>query len=251
MANVVIKTSKLVKKFKRGETYEEVLKGIDLEIFEGDFTVIMGSSGSGKSTLLYAISSMDRPSSGSVEIAGKDISKMSEIEISEIRKRDVSFVFQNVNLIPDLTAFENIAYPAYLIMGKTEANEQAEKLLRSFDLIEQRNKYPSEMSGGQQQKIAIARAVIGNPKILFGDEPTGALNSKSGIQVLDLFTEINKSGQTIVMVTHDIKAGARGNRVLYLKDGAIIDEHRIEPYSSGKQVQREAQLFQMLNKNNW
>jgi len=211
----------------------------------------MGSSGSGKSTLLYSISSMDRPTSGSVEIAGKDISRMNETEISKIRMKDVSFVFQSINLIADLTAFENIAYPAYLIMSKMEANKQAEDLLESFDLIDQRNKYPSEMSGGQQQRIAIARAVVGNPKIIFGDEPTGALNSKNGIQVLDLFTKINKRGQTIVMVTHDIKSGVRGNRIIYLKDGTIIDDLRLEPYSEEEQVQRESTLFQMLSKNNW
>jgi putative ABC transport system ATP-binding protein len=251
MSNVVIRTNKLVKKFKTGDVYEEVLKGIDLEIYEGDFTVIMGSSGSGKSTLLYSISSMDKPSGGSVEIAGKDVSKMNETEISKVRRKDVSFVFQSVNLIPDLTAFENIAYPAYLIMSKPEANKQATELLENFGLIDQKNKYPSEMSGGQQQRVAIARAVIGNPKIIFCDEPTGALNSKNGLQVLDLFTKINKRGQSLVMVTHDIKAGARGNRVIYLKDGTIIDDLRFAPYSEKEQLQRESTLFQMLNKNSW
>lgn len=234
-----------------GKGKVDVLNNIELEVYEGDFTVIMGSSGSGKSTLLYSISSMDKPTSGTVEFMGKDITNLSEKQLAQVRNKDVSFVFQSINLIPDLTAFENIAYPAYLVMSKSESNKRAEELLKELELWKQRDKYPNEMSGGQQQRIAVGRAIAAKPKVLFGDEPTGALNSSSGIQVLDLFTKFNSSGQSIVMVTHDIKACARGNRLIYLSDGKIKGDLDLGIYTKDKQRQREEQVFQFLKENNW
>lgn len=251
MKKILIKVRSLCKSYKQGKNYINILQNIDLEIYEGDFTIIMGSSGSGKSTLLYSMSTMDRPTSGNVEIMGQDITDFTERKVSDIRNKDVSFVFQSINLIPDLTSFENIAFPAYLIMSKSEANKRTEQLLKEFDLEEQQDKYPNEMSGGQQQRIAVARAIVTQPKILFGDEPTGALNSSSGGQVLDLFTKFNLAGQSIVIVTHDIKACARGNRLLYLSDGKIVGELELGTYKAADQKKREEKVFSFLNENNW
>ncbi|MDU7968249.1 MAG: ABC transporter ATP-binding protein, partial [Paeniclostridium sordellii] len=201
----IIKARGLCKSFILGKTANNVLKNINLDIYEGDFTVIMGSSGSGKSTLLYSISTMDNPSAGSLELLGKDITNLNEKEATEIRNKYISFVFQSINLLYDLTIKENITYTGYLNNSdKKSVNKKAEELINRLELKEIENKYPSEISGGQQQRVAIARALINTPKVIFGDEPTGALNSSTGKKVLDILTELNNEGQSIVMVTHDL-----------------------------------------------
>ncbi len=247
----VIKTKGLYKDYNMGKSSVNVLNNIDLEVYEGDFTVIMGSSGSGKSTLLYSLSSMDTPTNGKIELLGLDITNINEKSISDIRKKYISFIFQSINLINDLTAFENITYPAYMVLPKAEANRRAERLLQEFGLAEQRNKYPNEMSGGQQQRIAIIRAIVSNPKILFADEPTGALNSKAGTQVLDLMTLLNEKGQSIVMVTHDVKACVRGNRLLFLADGQVDGVLNLGRYNPAERQQREEAVFEFLKKHQW
>ena len=194
---------------------------------------------------------MDTPTSGKVEILGTEISTLSEKQISNLRQKDISFIFQGINLIPDLTSFENIAYPAYMIMSKQEANKKSEEILNKLGLAEQRDKYPNEMSGGQQQRIAIARAIVTSPKILFGDEPTGALNSGAGKQVLEILTELNNKGQSIVMVTHDIKVAMRGNRLIYLRDGQIVNELKLEKYVPEQQKIREQKVIDFLKSNDW
>lgn len=251
MKNVILKTDNLCKSYILGKNAVNVLKNVNLEIYEGDFTVIMGSSGSGKSTLLYSLSSMDQPTSGMVELMGKDMSKMKEKEVAKIRNKELSFIFQGINLLNDLTAFENVAYPLYLSMPKNDANQCVEELLDRIGMLDQKDKYPSEMSGGQQQRIAILRAVASRPKLLFGDEPTGALNSNVGRQVLDLLTQLNEDGQSIVMVTHDMKAGVRGNRLIYLSDGRIVGELNLGKYKKEDQKQREQLVFKFLEDNNW
>ena len=253
MKNKIIETKKLCKTFILGKTGLNVLKNIDLDIYEGDFTVIMGSSGSGKSTLLYALSSMDKPTSGSVKILGKEISNMSEKELSKIRKNDVSFIFQSMNLLNDLTVFENIAYIGYSagLESKNEVNKRTLRLLKEFELEEQKDKYPSEISGGQKQRTAICRALIGKPKVIFGDEPTGALNSSTGRQVLDNLTAINNKGQSIVMVTHDLKAATRATRLLYISDGRIGAELKLDKYEGEKEKERQDVVFQFLKEQGW
>jgi len=251
MRNAILKTERLNKEFTPGKQVLQVLKDINIELYEGDFTVIMGSSGSGKSTLLYSLSSMDAPTNGRIEILGRNIPGLNEKQLSQIRRKDISFIFQSINLIPDLTSFENIAYPAYLSMSKKRANEKTEQLLRQFGLWEQRDKYPHEMSGGQQQRIAIIRAIAAEPRILFADEPTGALNSSSGTQVFDQLTGLNEKGQTIVMVTHDIKACARGSRLLYLTDGRIDGDLDLGFYRPEEQTLREERIFQFLKARHW
>lgn len=251
MRNKIIETKQLCKSYIIGKTGINVLKNIDLDIYEGDFTVIMGSSGSGKSTLLYSLSSMDKPTSGSVKILGKEISSMSEKELSIIRKNDVSFIFQSMNLLNDLTAFENISYIGYGTDTKENVNKRSMELLDSLGLQDVKDKYPSEMSGGQQQRVAICRSLIGKPKVIFGDEPTGALNSSTGRQVLDTLSELNNKGQSIVMVTHDIKAATRATRLLYMSDGRIDAELKLGKYTEGKEKERQDIVFQFLKDQGW
>ena len=251
MKNVIIKTDKLCKSYILGKTGVNVLKNLSFEIYEGDFTVIMGASGSGKSTLLYALSTMDRPTGGTVEVLGRDIAQIPDREIPEIRHRDISFVFQSINLLPDLTAFENIAYSGYGGAAKSEVNEKTEQLLSRFGLTEERDKYPSEMSGGQQQRVAIARALIGEPKIIFCDEPTGALNSAAGLEVLTILTELALAGQSIVMVTHDLRAAARATRLIYLSDGRIEGDLTLGSYNKAEQLAREQTIFSFLQQRGW
>lgn len=252
MRNILIKTEDLCKSFIIGKNGNHVLKNLNIEIYEGDFTVIMGSSGSGKSTLLYALSTMDNPTSGKVELLGNDISKISEEKAAEIRNKDISFIFQGINLLPDLTIYENVTYAAiYNKKNKKEVIERANKLLKDLDLYEHKEKYPSEVSGGMQQRTAIARSVINNPKIIFGDEPTGALNSSTGKVVLDILSDMNNEGQSIVMVTHDMKTALRANRILYIKDGRIDGELNLGKYTEENINERKERLQEFLEEKSW
>lgn len=252
MREIIIKTENLCKSFILGKTGTHVLKNLNIEIYKGDFTVIMGSSGSGKSTLLYSLSTMDNPTSGKVELLGKDISIISENEAAKIRNKDVSFIFQAINLLHDLTIYENITYAAiYDRKNKKEVQNKAQQILKTLDLYEHKDKYPAEISGGMQQRVAIARAIINEPKIIFGDEPTGALNSSTGQMVLDILSEINNKGQSIVMVTHDIKSALRANRVLYIKDGRIDGELNLGKYSEETIKERREKLQNFLEEKSW
>lgn len=252
MKTSVIKANNLCKSFVTGKTALNVIKNLSLDIYEGDFTVIMGSSGSGKSTLLYTLSGMDSPSSGTVHLLGQDITKMKEEELSSIRKKDISFVFQSINLLPDITIFENVAYCGYGVnKDKKEVNAESLKLLLNLGLKESKDKYPSEVSGGMQQKAAVARAIITSPKILFGDEPTGALNSAMGEEVLDILSDLNNNGQSIVIVTHDLKAASRASRLIYLKDGRIDGELSLDKFSKVDYENREVLIFEFLKERGW
>lgn len=247
---IAINAKDLCKEYVTGDNKQTVLNQVNLEIFEGDFAVIMGRSGSGKSTLLYCLSYLDRATSGVVSLCGKEYTA-SEKALSEVYSKQVSFVFQSNNLLPDLTAFENVAYPGYLKGSKKEVNERTEKLLKKLQLDHVADHHPSEMSGGELQRVAIARALLKEPKVLFADEPTGALNSTYGKQALDLFTQINDEGQTIVMVTHDVKASLRGNRILYLSDGKIEQELELGRYTGDDLVKREQKVYDFLKKQQW
>ena len=248
----IIKARGLCKSFILGKTANNVLKNINLDIYEGDFTVIMGSSGSGKSTLLYSISTMDNPSAGSLELLGKDITNLNEKEATEIRNKYISFVFQSINLLYDLNIKENITYTGYLNnRDKKSVNKKAEELINRLELKEIENKYPSEISGGQQQRVAIARALINTPKVIFGDEPTGALNSSTGKKVLDILTELNNEGQSIVMVTHDLKAASRASRLIYLKDGRLDGDLDLEKFNEKDLEGREEKIFEFIKSRGW
>jgi len=221
--DVVIEAVGLCKTFNLGELEVEVLDNINLNIHKGDFVSIMGPSGSGKSTLLYLLGGLDKPSSGSIKINGKELSNMKDKEASIMRRRDVGFVFQFYNLIPNLDVEENIMLPI-LLDGKRmkDYKKRLDEILEVVGLTSRRKHTPRELSGGQQQRAAIARALINEPDVIFADEPIGNLDSKSGTEVMKLLQRINiENNKTIVQVTHSKEAAEYGKRIIYVKDGKI------------------------------
>ncbi len=253
MPETMLRANSLCKSFSNEGEQNHVLKNIDLEIYKGDFTVIMGSSGSGKSTLLYCLSGMDKPTAGEVHYNDNRVDNLNEKDLALLRRKEIGFIFQQMHLVPNLSIFENITVPGYLLrqLPPKEVDIRAEKLLSDVGLSDFKSRMPSQLSGGQQQRVATARAMINEPKIIFADEPTGALNSKAGREILDLMTDINLKGQTIVMVTHDIKAAIRASRILYIYDGQIAGELRIEPYTPESGPDREKQVLSWLTSKGW
>ncbi|MBI2145475.1 ABC transporter ATP-binding protein [Candidatus Woesearchaeota archaeon] len=198
------------------------LQGATLEIKKGEFFAIQGPSGSGKSTAMHVIGALDKPDTGTVHINGKDTSRISEDGLAELRGKTIGFVFQQFNLIPTLTAIENVALPM-VFQGKseTERNSVATRLLGEVGLLERKNHRPSQLSGGQQQRVAIARALANDPEIILADEPTGNLDSETGKKVLEMLKGLHKKGKTIIVVTHDDKLASEAETVAYIKDGKI------------------------------
>lgn len=247
--NELLKVDNLTKRYDK----ETILHGINTSINEGEFTIIMGSSGSGKSTFLNCVSCMDKPTNGKVLFRGEDVSKSSEKKLSKFRVRKMGFVFQNMNLIENMSILENVLLPAYLAKDNSnkEIIKKGRELLVSVGLNENEKKLPKELSGGQKQRVAIARALINSPDVIFADEPTGALNSKTSEMILDIFTELNHRGQSIVMVTHDLKAALRADRILYLQDGIIAGEMKLNKYSEDKDEKREKKIFEWLKDMGW
>jgi putative ABC transport system ATP-binding protein len=218
-----VKITELCKTYKLGDLDVDVLKNINLMIGNGEFVSIMGPSGSGKSTLLYLIGGLDKPTSGSVRIMGKELSVMKDRDESIMRRRDIGFVFQFYNLIPNLNVEENILLPV-LLDGKSSKSckKNLEELLEIVGLSDRRHHTPRELSGGQQQRVAIARALINEPEIILADEPIGNLDSKSGTEIMQLLKTINdEKGKTIIQVTHSTEAAQYGNRIINVKDGRV------------------------------
>ena len=253
MKNSIISAKKISKSFAHNGGQVHILSGIDLEIYDGDLTVIMGASGSGKSTLLYALSGMDKATAGAVMYGGKDIVKMSEKELAKLRYSDFGFIFQQMHLVSNLSLFENVAVSGYLSKKRaaSEVRKRADELLKRMGIDHIKTHLPSQVSGGEQQRCAIARAIINDPKLLFADEPTGALNRKNTIEVLDLLTDLNRGGQSILMVTHDIRAAVRASRLLYLSDGNVIGELSLSPFEQKEEKSREAQVNAWLGSLEW
>ena len=253
MSNLILETKELSKSFAHEGGQIHVLTNLNLSIYEGDFTVIMGSSGSGKSTLLYALSGMDKATCGIVLYNGKNINDMKEKELSKLRYSDFGFVFQQMHLVSNLTLFENVCISGYLNKNRkaSEVKEYANELFKRINIEDVKTHLPNQVSGGEQQRAAIARAVINKPKIVFADEPTGALNKKNSIEVLDLLTSLNNDGQSIIMVTHDIRGALRADRILYLSDGNIVGEFRMNKYKKEDEKSREAQVNSWLNSLEW
>lgn len=230
----LIESKNIYKSFVQGDTTLPVLRGISLTIEPGEFVGIMGKSGAGKSTLLYQLSGLDQPTSGEILIQGTNITTMSEEELETFRLHTLGYVFQDYALVQDLSVSENVLFPL-LMRGikKTDALTIAHETLGLVGLNQKYNSLPTNLSGGEQQRIAIARAIAGKPKILFADEPTANLDSTSGRSIIDLFTALHKKGQTIVMVTHELEYTANCSRLITLEDGMIIsDEQRSQSIPS-------------------
>lgn len=253
MKKTILSAKGLCKSFAHNGGQLHIITSVDLDIYEGDFTVIMGASGSGKSTLLYALSGMDRATSGSVMYNGTDIVTLKEKKLAELRHTDFGFVFQQMHLVSNLTIFENVAVTGYLnkSVSAAQTNERVDELLEKMSISHIKTHLPSQVSGGEQQRCAIARAVVNKPKLIFADEPTGALNRKNTADVLDLLTGLNNDGQSILMVTHDVRAAARANRILYLSDGKILGDISLSPYNAEDIKSREAQINAWLTSLEW
>ena len=250
--NVILSARHLVKSFRSGDVEQSIINGLDLDIRKGDFTVIMGSSGAGKSTLMYALSGMDKPTSGSITFCGEEITSYNADKLAVFRRKHCGFVFQQIYLLDRMSLMDNALTAGLLIGGKKkEIIRRAEALFEKVNLPEVTwRKLPSQISGGEAQRAGIVRAVINRPEVLFADEPTGALNSNNSDAVLDVFTELNIDGQSIIMVTHDKKSALRGNRIIYLRDGKIFGECHLGEYTPDN-TERNEKLNAFLAEMNW
>jgi len=226
MSNV-IEIRNIIRDFPLGQETVHVLKGIDLDIERGDYIAIMGPSGSGKSTLMNLLGCLDTPTSGSYILNGKDVSKMSDDELAEIRNNEIGFVFQTFNLLPRTTALENVALPMiYAGISKKERTERAEEVLEDVGLADRMDHKPNQLSGGQRQRVAVGRALVNKPSIILADEPTGNLDSKTSKEIMDLLDEIHRNGNTVIVVTHEEDIAARAHRVIRLIDGMVDSDTR-------------------------
>lgn len=225
---MILEMHDICKDYDMGRTVTHVLKNVNLEVEQGDYLAIMGPSGSGKTTLMNLIGCLDTPTSGSYYFAGADITKCSARDLSDIRNKKIGFIFQSFNLLPKMSALDNVALPLlYASVRKKERRERAYEALKTVGLEERVDYRSDQLSGGQCQRVAIARAIISNPDILLADEPTGALDSASGAQVMELFRKLHEAGSTIIMITHDSNIAAHASKVKYIYDGVLTDE----PYS--------------------
>jgi putative ABC transport system ATP-binding protein len=227
--SAAVRADGITRQYGEGDAAVHALNGVSLEVPQGQFTAVMGPSGSGKSTLMHILAGLDRPTSGNVAVEDREITTMGDRELTLLRRRHVGFVFQFFNLLPVLTAEENVVLPLS-IAGKKPEREWVETLLEKVGLSDRRHHRPAELSGGQQQRVAIARALITRPTVLFADEPTGNLDSHTGEEILDLLRQsVDDYGQTTVMVTHDSRAATTADRVLFLADGVVVND--FEPLS--------------------
>ena len=239
-ATTLLESTGLTKSFSG----HPVLHGVDLQIREGEFLSVMGPSGSGKSTLLYTISGMDTMTSGSVSFAGQDLAGMRQKELARLRLTSMGFIFQHVHLLKNLSLLDNVVLPAYLagLAPHVELNDRAMDLMERTGVAELAHRNISEASGGQLQRVGICRALINQPKVVFGDEPTGALDSAAASEIMDILGELNSEGMTIMLVSHDPRVAARTDRVLYMLDGRLVGDRRQGRYAAEHLDQRQNEL---------
>jgi putative ABC transport system ATP-binding protein len=253
MEKVILEVKNLDKTYVSDGVKNPVIKNMNLDIYDGDFTVVMGPSGSGKSTLLYCLGAMEDVTGGSILFQGKDVTRMKENALSDLRLKEFGFIFQQIHLVSNLSLFENVILPGLALPENTneEVRKRALVLLERFQVKEVSERLPSQVSGGEQQRAAIARSLINQPTILFADEPTGALNQSNSEIVMDLFSELNQQGQSILLVTHDRRAALRGDRIVYIIDGAIKSEMRLDPYDHAQVKEREETVNAWLSSLGW
>ncbi|MEK4063963.1 MULTISPECIES: ABC transporter ATP-binding protein [unclassified Paenibacillus] len=245
----ILHTKNLCKTYSTGSEQFHAIRNIDLDIYQGDFTVIMGDSGSGKSTLLYLLSGLDTVTAGEVHFSQQRMDSFSEKELSGLRAGKIGYIYQSSNLVPDLTLLENIALPGYVAARpRREVKQKALSLMKAMSIEEQQHRLPAEVSGGQQQRAAIARALINTPEIIFADEPTGSLNYDQGVAVLDILTSMNTEGQSIVMVTHDIKSACRANRLIFIRDGQVGGVLELGAFTPDQLQDRESLIFSYISR---
>ncbi len=229
MAQAIIDIKGITRDFPLGSEIVKVLKGIDLTINKGEYVALMGPSGSGKSTLMNILGCLDTPTSGSYILNSKDVSQMHDDELAEIRNKEIGFVFQTFNLLPRTTALDNVALPmVYAGYKKPERNTRATEVLTQVGLSDRMDHKPNQLSGGQRQRVAVARALVNRPSIILADEPTGNLDSKTSIEIMNLFNEIHANGNTVILVTHEEDIAAYAHRVIRLRDG-MIESDNINP----------------------
>ena len=223
----VINIRNITRDFFLGQEVVKVLKGIDLDIEKGEYVAFMGPSGSGKSTLMNLLGCLDTPTSGQYILNGNDVSKMSDNDLAEIRNKEIGFVFQTFNLLPRTTALENVALPMiYAGASKSERKERAEKVLKDVGLADRMDHKPNQLSGGQRQRVAVGRALVNKPSIILADEPTGNLDSKTSVEIMNLFDDIHAAGNTVILVTHEEDIALHAHRVIRLRDGVIESDEK-------------------------
>lgn len=228
MSNV-ISIRKITRNFQLGNEVVKVLRGIDLEIERGEYVAIMGPSGSGKSTLMNLLGCLDTPTGGEYVLNGKDVSKMTDDELAEVRNKEIGFVFQTFNLLPRTTALDNVALPmVYAGATKAERKARAEQVLTDVGLADRMDHKPNQLSGGQRQRVAVGRALVNHPSIILADEPTGNLDSKTSVEIMNLFDEIHANGNTVILVTHEEEIAEHAHRIIRLRDGIIESDEKKE-----------------------
>lgn len=250
----ILEARNLNKKVELGKDNElHILKDVNLEIEAGEFVSVMGPSGSGKSTLLYNVSGMDRLTSGSVQLKGREIGGLKEEELAKIRLNNMGFIFQDINLLKNLSVIDNVMFPALVSKDadKIKVNQKAKKLMAMTGIEELADNNITQASGGQLQRAGICRALINDPDIIFGDEPTGALDSKSAAEIMSILADINKKGTTVMLVTHDIKVAAKTERILYMVDGNIVAQMKMRKYDTQHNdiKEREESIMKWLVEN--
>ncbi len=224
MDDVILSMRQIVKQYPMGDEIQTVLKGIDMDVKQGEFVAVLGPSGSGKSTLMNIIGCLDTPTSGTYVLSGRDVGGLNEDELAQVRSKEIGFIFQSFQLLPRQTAVENVELPLiYSGVHERERRERAEQMLERVGLADKTDHYPNQLSGGQQQRVAIARALANRPAILLADEPTGALDQQTGRQVMSLFHDLNEEGNTIIMITHDIGIARHARRIVRLLDGVLTE----------------------------
>ena len=252
MKEILISAKNLKKEFCTGETSQTIFENLDIDIYKGDFTIIMGASGAGKSTLMYSLSGMDRPTNGSIVFSDEEITKYNDDELAVFRRKNCGFVFQQIYLLEKMSLMDNVLTAGALCSdNKKEVIERAKELFELVNIPEiTQKKFSTQVSGGEAQRAGIVRAVINKPSVVFADEPTGALNSNNSAAVLNVFTKLHREGQSIIMVTHDKKTALRGNRVLYVRDGQIFGDCNLGNYVESDN-ERERKLDEFLTEMGW